>query len=55
MSEIVDPGMVTGPLDTLFERHETARVQLLILTNVLNLWERRDLGRYLRSETLAVS
>jgi len=34
----------SGPLDPLFQRNETARNQLHILSVVLNLWQTRDFG-----------
>jgi len=51
-AEIPDPAALSGPLDPLLDAHETARVQLVILTNVLNQWARRDLGLILRGDAL---
>jgi hypothetical protein len=48
LAAIGDPAQLTGPADPLLEAHETARVQLNILANVLDVWARHDLGKYLR-------
>jgi hypothetical protein len=53
LAEIPDPDVLSGPHDPLLSRHETARVQLAILTNVLSHWARRDLGALLREDRLA--
>lgn len=52
LAEIPDPAILSGPLDPLLDTHETARVQLVILTNVLNRWASRDLGALLRGDDL---
>ena len=47
--EIPEPAVLQGPHDPLLARHEMARVQLRMAGNVLNHWQRRDCGRYLRA------
>jgi hypothetical protein len=49
LSEVPDPGVAVDRYDPLFTANETARVQLKIMINFLNLWSRRDFGRLLRS------
>ena len=49
MHEVPDPSVATDRFDPIFSVNETARVQLTAMTNSLNLWHRRDLGRLLRS------
>jgi hypothetical protein len=51
LAEIPDLAAVQNRFDPIFERFETPRVQLTMMCNVLNLWQRRDLGRHLRGET----
>ena len=49
LSEVPDPAAVADRFDPIFASHETARVLLKCSLNFLNLWQRRDLGRHLRS------
>ncbi len=46
------PGLAAVPSrhDPVFEELETPRVQLTVMTNVLHLWQRRDLGRHIRGD-----
>jgi len=48
LSEVPDPALAADRHDPLFSVNETARVQLKVLLNFLDLWRRRDLGRQLR-------
>lgn len=48
MSEVPDPSVAVDRYDPVFDVNETARVQLRITVNFLNLWHRRNLGRRLR-------
>ena len=52
-SEIPEPAVLEGPHDPLLASNELARVQLKITANMLNVWQRRDLGRYLRDDAAA--
>ncbi|RZK01963.1 MAG: hypothetical protein EOO76_08940 [Novosphingobium sp.] len=49
LREIPDPRVATDRYDPIFTVNETARVQLKITVSLLNMWQRRDLGRYLRA------
>ncbi len=51
LREVPDPGDAADRYDLIFTRHETARVQLKITISLLNMWQRRDLGRLLRTYT----
>ncbi|MFC3174643.1 hypothetical protein ACFOD9_10300 [Novosphingobium bradum] len=53
LSEIPDPALLASRHDPALDAHETARVQLKIAVNCLNLWHRRDLGGLLRSGRFA--
>jgi hypothetical protein len=48
LNEVPDPSVAVDRYDPLFTANETARVQLKITINFLNMWSRRDLGRLLR-------
>ena len=48
LREVPDPGAAADRYDPIFTANETARVQLKITVSLLNLWQRRDLGRLLR-------
>ncbi len=48
LSEVPDPSVAVDRFDPLFTVNETARVQLKVTINFLNLWRRHDLGRLLR-------
>lgn len=48
LREVPDPCAAADRYDPLFTAHETARVQLKVTVSLLNMWQRRDLGRYLR-------
>jgi hypothetical protein len=50
LREVPDPGVAADRYDPIFTANETARVQLKVTISLLNMWRRRDLGRYLRSE-----
>ncbi|KHK89058.1 hypothetical protein [Novosphingobium malaysiense] len=50
LREIPDPGAASDRFDPLFTEHETARVQLKVTIALLNMWERRKLGRHLRPD-----
>jgi len=52
LSEVPDLAGVSDRYDPIFATNETARVLLKVTVNFLNLWERRDLGRHLRSGQL---
>ena len=49
LSEVPDPSQVADRYDPIFTVNETARVMVKVTTNFLNFWQRRDLGRWLRS------
>jgi hypothetical protein len=49
LREVPDPGAAADRYDPVFTVSETARVQLKITINGLHMWQRRDLGRHLRS------
>jgi hypothetical protein len=49
LREVPDPSIVTDRYDPVFTANETARVQLKITISLLNMWQRRDLGRLLRA------
>ena len=50
LREVPDPNVAADRYDPVFTAHETARVQLKITISLLNLWQRRDLGRLLRGD-----
>ena len=50
LREIADPGTAADRYDPIFTTNETARVQLKITVNVLDMWRRRDLGRLLQAD-----
>lgn len=50
LREVRDPGAAADRYDPIFTANETARVQLKITVSLLNLWQRRDLGRLLRAD-----
>ena len=50
LREVSDPGVATDRYDPIFTANETARVQLKITVSLLNMWQRRDLGRLLRAD-----
>ena len=50
LREVPDPGVAADRYDPIFTANETARVQLKITISLLNMWERRDLGRLLRAD-----
>ena len=50
LREVPDPNLAADRYDPLFTANETARVQLKITISLLNMWQRRDLGRFLRDE-----
>ncbi len=50
LREVPDPGAVADRYDPVFTVNETARVQLKITVSLLNMWQRRDLGRFLRAD-----
>ena len=50
LREVPDPGAVADRYDPVFTANETARVQLKVTISLLNMWERRDLGRLLRAD-----
>lgn len=49
LREVPDPGAAADRYDPIFTANETARVQLKITISLLNMWQRRDLGRLLRA------
>jgi hypothetical protein len=51
LREVPDPNAATDRFDAIFTDNETARVQLKITVSLLNMWQRQDLGRLLRSTT----
>jgi hypothetical protein len=48
LREVPDPGAAADRYDPIFTANETARVQLKVTASLLNMWQRRDLGRHLR-------
>lgn len=50
LREVPDPDSAADRYDPIFTANETARVQLKITISLLNMWERRDLGRLLRAD-----
>ena len=50
LREVPDPGAAADRYDPIFTANETARVQLKVTISLLNMWERRDLGRLLRAD-----
>jgi hypothetical protein len=50
LREVPDPTVAADRYDPVFTLNETARVQLKVTINFLNMWHRRDLGRLLRAE-----
>jgi hypothetical protein len=50
LREVPDPGAATDRYDPIFTANETARVQLKVTISLLNMWARRDLGRFLRAD-----
>lgn len=50
LREIPDPGVAADRYDPVFTQNETARVQLKITISLLNMWQRRNLGRHLRAD-----
>ncbi|MCW1430758.1 hypothetical protein [Novosphingobium sp. JCM 18896] len=50
LREVPDPNVAVDRYDPIFTANETARVQLKITVSLLNMWQRRDLGRYLRAD-----
>jgi hypothetical protein len=48
LSEVPDPAVAVDRYDPVFTANETARVQLKVMINFLNTWQRRDFGRLLR-------
>jgi hypothetical protein len=50
LREVPDPGAAADRYDPIFTANETARVQLKITISLLNMWQRRDLGRLLRAD-----
>ena len=55
LREVPDPAAAIDRYDPVFTVNETARVQLKITIAHLNLWQRRDLGRHLRTGPFARS
>jgi hypothetical protein len=49
LREVPDPGAAADRYDPIFTANETARVQLKVTVSLLNMWQRRDLGRHLRA------
>lgn len=49
LREVPDPSAVKDRYDPIFTANETARVQLKVTVSLLNMWQRRNLGRHLRS------
>ena len=50
LREIPDPGAAADRYDPVFTANETARVQLKVTISLLNMWQRRDLGRLVRAD-----
>lgn len=50
LREIADPSLAADRFDPVFTTSETARLRLKITLSVLNMWQRRDLGRHLRPD-----
>lgn len=50
LREIPDPAAAADRYDPIFTDNETARVQLKITISLLNMWQRRDLGRLLQAD-----
>ena len=50
LREVPDPAAAADRHDPIFTANETARVQLKVTISLLNMWERRDLGRLLRDD-----
>ena len=50
LREVPDPAVAADRYDPIFTANETARVQLKITISLLNMWQRRDLGRLLRAD-----
>lgn len=50
LREVPDPGAAADRYDPIFTENETARVQLKVTISLLNMWERRDLGRLLQAD-----
>lgn len=50
LREVPDPALAADRYDPIFTANETARVQLKITVSLLNMWQRRDLGRHLRAD-----
>jgi hypothetical protein len=50
LREVPDPAVAADRYDPIFTANETARVQLKVTISLLNMWERRDLGRLLRTD-----
>ena len=48
LREVPDPRTATDRFDPIFTANETARVQLKVTISLLNMWERRKLGRLLQ-------
>lgn len=49
LREVPDPSAAADRYDPIFTANETARVQLKVTVSLLNMWQRRDLGRHLRA------
>ena len=49
LREVPDPGAAVDRYDPIFTAHETARVQLKVTISLLNMWQRRGLGKLLRA------
>lgn len=49
LREVPDPGVAADRYDAIFTANETARVQLKVTISLLNMWQRRDLGRLLQA------
>ncbi len=49
LAEVPDPGAISDRYDPVFTANETARVQLKVMINFLNIWHRYDVGGLLRS------
>lgn len=50
LREVPDPAVAADRYDPIFTANETARVQLKVTVSLLNMWERRDLGRHLQAD-----
>lgn len=50
LREVPNPAVAVDRYDPIFTANETARVQLKITVSLLNMWQRRDLGRHLRAD-----